>query len=557
MAQKSLFWNALPNPNYETGYDRNINADDISDWLAVILTTGVIRSNTALAVSAAGNMNLSVNLGKAVINGKAYVNDSAVSMTVPIAPTGANNRIDLVVLRFNRNVSARTIQLAYVTGANDGSIPAIKRTDLFYDLVLAKITVQPNVTVINSGDIVDLRGDDSTVVTTESGTSLGYCPWLVAAKGYDDYYDAIVIKYTDEIELETAATVVQFNIPQYGWTGVDIVTVYTNGVRDDESTYTITGNSSITFDSQRTAGAKITVIVEKSLDGEGLGTALAGYQELQADVLALQNVDQFNYVCNGVNDNIVLSELMYGYSLSRGMSIKVYGSFGFSVPYSGEGTAASPYKWIYASCRFPTAMYRCEIDFTHCTPLNLPLNGTTYAGKYNEIFVGNVIQLKNVSVQATGTDASTRIKVFGTTSASLVKCTDCQFNIAGSLDTYISDTGTYVNCTANIINFTSHSYCFLLSASSLLRIIGGTYSAYTQISSSNAAVVYGTSSGQCAVLYGVNCPTFSRTGMYQKNAVQTNGGYVVASDTITTLLMAATGGTIRNTLAVNKYSAFE
>ena len=35
MAEKSLFFNALPSSEFETGYDRNYNADDISNWLSV------------------------------------------------------------------------------------------------------------------------------------------------------------------------------------------------------------------------------------------------------------------------------------------------------------------------------------------------------------------------------------------------------------------------------------------------------------------------------------------------------------------------------------------
>ena len=43
--EKSLFFNALPDNSYETGYDRNYNADDISDWLSVFISTGVVKSS--------------------------------------------------------------------------------------------------------------------------------------------------------------------------------------------------------------------------------------------------------------------------------------------------------------------------------------------------------------------------------------------------------------------------------------------------------------------------------------------------------------------------------
>ena len=75
MSEKALFFNALPDSSRPTGYDRNYNADDISDWLDVVLPTGVVKNTTGLKVEAAGGMAVSVNVGKAVINGKPYRND--------------------------------------------------------------------------------------------------------------------------------------------------------------------------------------------------------------------------------------------------------------------------------------------------------------------------------------------------------------------------------------------------------------------------------------------------------------------------------------------------
>ena len=82
MAEKSLFYNALPDASSPTGYDRNYNADDISDWLDVVMTTGVIKSNTGLKVTPAGGLSVSVDVGKAVINGKPYRNDAAKVFTI-------------------------------------------------------------------------------------------------------------------------------------------------------------------------------------------------------------------------------------------------------------------------------------------------------------------------------------------------------------------------------------------------------------------------------------------------------------------------------------------
>lgn len=554
MAEKSLFYNAMPNADYQTGYDRNYNADDISDWLATVLTTGVVRNNTGLKVSATSGMVVSVAAGKAVINGKGYINDSAKTFTVPTAPTGSTARVDLIVLRFDKSVSERDTHLVYITGTG-ASMPPIKRTTMQYDLVLAKITVQPNATAINSGDIDNLHGDKDTTVTTETGTSQGYCPWLVAAKGYDDYYDAIVLEYEDTITMSEAGKVVQFNIPTYGWTGIDILTVYTNGVRELPSAYTITNGKTITFTNSKIAGTKISVVVDKFIDGEGLGTALAQYQELQTIVLGLQDVNEYNYVCNGVNDNVVLSQLaqawLNGGTDNSSKKINVYGTFGCSTPYAGAGTSVSFYQWIALGQSSPTSR-KLIVDFSACSQITLPIT----AGTYNHIFYGEDVSIIGANIVANQTGAGTRIIVFSSASGTL-NATECRFWINSYQDSRIGGNGTFINCRGSVANtYASNSYCFLPSGSGILRIIGGTYYAYVGSSSVQSAIIGQSSANSVCILYAVNAPTLSRSGFYQTNSILqwTGGGMLSCTDLISTLPMVVASGisNIRGTIAINK-----
>ena len=68
MAQKSLFFNALPDDSFETGYDRNYNADDISDWFSIVCETGVLKGG--LEVSVGTGLTVNVAIGKATIKEK-------------------------------------------------------------------------------------------------------------------------------------------------------------------------------------------------------------------------------------------------------------------------------------------------------------------------------------------------------------------------------------------------------------------------------------------------------------------------------------------------------
>lgn len=554
MAEKSLFWNALPNKDYPTGYDRNYNADDISDWLAIVLSTGVIKTDNALKVTAGGGMSLSVAAGRACINGKPYTNDTALTLTVPTAPTGSENRVDLVVLRFDKTVAVRNTSIVYITGTGS-TVPAIKRNLTYYDLVLAKITVAPSATSINAGDIDDLRGDNDSTVTTESGTSTGYCPWLVAAKGYENYYDAIVLQYEDDATLSTASTTVTFNIPQYGWTGVDILTVYTNGVRESPSNYTIVNDTSLVFTSAKVAGTKVQVVVWKFLDGEGLSTALSQYQSLQTIVMNLQNVDAYNYVCNGVNDNVKLSQIAQAW-LTGGTDygskrINVYGVFGCSAPYAGAGTAASRYEWIKVGTT-AAANRKIIFDFTACGAITLPIT----AGTYNDVFAGKDAHIIGANVICNQSGAGTRIRMFSSDGGT-VRAEDCRFWITAYQDSIISSNGTFTNCRGSVANaYATNSYCFLPSNNGILRINGGEYYAYTGGSSSQSAIVGQSASNAVSILYAVSAPTLSRSGFYQTNSLiqYAGGGMMSCTDLVSELPLIVTAGisNIRGTIAKSK-----
>ena len=100
---KALFFNALPDATSPTGYDRNYNADDLSDFLSIVCDTGVVKTNTVsaeaqgLKVVAASGLNINVNAGKAVIKGKGFINDALASLAISANGT-ATSRYDYVVI---------------------------------------------------------------------------------------------------------------------------------------------------------------------------------------------------------------------------------------------------------------------------------------------------------------------------------------------------------------------------------------------------------------------------------------------------------------------------
>ena len=229
---KALFFNALPDDTSETGYDRNYNADDISDFLSMVCDTGVVKTNTAnaepqgLKVVAASGMLINVNVGKAAIKGKAFFNEALESLTVTANGTAAN-RYDYVVIKYDNNISARNITIELRTGTS--SIPTVSsltRTGNIYELMLAYITVAPSATSITQTNITDTRG------------KADLCPWFTAVKGYDGYYDAIIEPFESTVTTTSITNTVVTDLPSNLYSErYSLIEVYTNGIKEPESAF--------------------------------------------------------------------------------------------------------------------------------------------------------------------------------------------------------------------------------------------------------------------------------------------------------------------------------
>lgn len=562
MAQSSGFFNALKSG---ADYDRKYNADDYSDNLAAIFSTGVRRSgDNDLYVQAAGGMALSIGIGRAWIDGKWYKNDTVFTdFTVPTAPTGDRGRVDRVVLRLNRNIEARNIELKYLTGtpALSPSAPALTRSGGIYEIALADIAVNPSVTEITQSDIYDRRSDPEV------------CGWITSPLGSEEWYknhdvdfetwfkkvrDTLAVstlfkQYRQRIVLENLTNTVTFNIPQYDPTGVDILNVYVNGnFCSENDDYTANG-SVITFTAEKIAGTIVDVIVYQSIDGEGLKSVADIVADLQAQMSTVKNIGEYIYICNGYDDNVKLSDIaqnfLNGGNDNNQMIITVYGKFGANAPYAGSGLTTSRYRWFSFGAAGNTSR-KIVFDFEGCSAITLNCQPSYhYIG-----FYGQGVNIRNANVIANCRNTDGSFQMFSSTSGAVI-ADNCRFWISGYSGCYIAETGTFTNCRGDVTNSRGDSYCFNVSTNGLLRVNGGEYYAYTGQSSNAAAVVYTASSAAnaIAITYGMNCPTVAKELHYQKNAILCNNGYGSFSETITALTVTkATNQNVRGTIPLNK-----
>lgn len=535
---KALFFNAIPDTTSETGYDRNYNADDLSDFLSIVCDTGVVKTGTVdaepqgLKVVAASDMIINVNAGKAVIRGKAFINETLESFTISANGTAAN-RYDYIVIKYDNNVSARNITLELRTGTSSiPTVSALTRTDTVYELMLAYITVAPSATSIAQSNITDTRGDADL------------CPWFTAVKGYDDYYDAIVQAH--ESTVLYAANPVITDLPSSLYNErYSLIEVYTNGIKEAETAYTASvsgGYVVITFTTAKATGAKITVILNNFIDGEGMGTALAQYTELLEAVSDLQAAGEYNYVCNGVNDNVLISNLVTAY-LNGGTDygsakFNIIGNIGMTSAASGTGESTNPAAWFdFTTSTEPTR--KVIIDFSRAGAITPAISN----GTYNIIFNGRYMTVRNATITANNTASGTIIKVFGA-GYGTIKAVDCRFYITAYQDSTIAYCGTFEDCRGSIANSTGNTYCFLPNTNGLVRIIGGEYYAYTASYSGISAVLGQDGANAVSILYGVNAPTVSRSGYYQTNSIYqySGGGMINCTDLVSVLPMSVISG---------------
>ena len=543
--QKSGFFNAL---RIDGDYDRKYNANDYSDNLAVVIGNGVLRSvDDDLRVTASG-MTVTVGIGRAWINGHYYYNDTPLTFSTVTAPAGGT-RYDRVFLRCNTDISVRSIELVYRQGtaANTPTKPAPVREGNIYELVLADVFVGTNATSVT---VTDTRSDESI------------CGWVFSTRGneaffktLDNEFNAWFDRTRDEVAtvtifkqyvwrttLSAAASQVPFNIPQYDANGVNIIEVYVNGLlRNNPAHYTVSG-SVITFKGSLVAGTEVIVVVHKSIDGNGIDSVADEITKLQNDVANIAGANEYTYICNGVNDNVRISDIVQGW-LNGGTDyssykLNVYGTFGATTPYGGSGTSTSPYRWMSLGGGTVTNR-RVVVDFSACSQMTFNCTADTY----------NVI-LYGMQVNVIGAN----ITIFSTSGTTQANATNCRFWVTANTG-YIARGGVFRDCRASLTINNGNAYCFNVMSSGLLRVYGGEYYAYAT-ASYFSTVVYVNSGQTGAVVntYSMSCPTNARGGYVQSYSINcnTNDACCSFTDTITTLPITAAGQSIRGTIAKSK-----
>ena len=154
MAIKSYFFNAVLDDGV---YDRIYNAEDITSYLNLLVGNGVFPNpSTNLQVSAGTGMQVIVAAGSGWINGHKIINTADLALTVTASDV-VLNRIDAVIFYVDLTTRTMGIEMKDGTASATPTAPTMTRTSTRYEMCLAQVKVNKQVTAITAAMITDTR----------------------------------------------------------------------------------------------------------------------------------------------------------------------------------------------------------------------------------------------------------------------------------------------------------------------------------------------------------------------------------------------------------------
>ena len=531
---KAGFYNNKKTANGED--DRVYTAQDLRKPYNSVYTKGIkpdADGTTAdlLKVVSTGGMNIAVQKGEANL-GSWFENASAFNITLDNS-TGAD-RYDCVIIRNDDNDDVRMPSIYIKSLSRVPALADLTRDDNVYEICVGYVRVPALATEITQSNITDTR-ESGQLCNVMSGVG------------------ATVVRTIRNTVYSDTANQKNFliGINQFD-TARDQLTVIIEGRVLSQTAYTIVSKWTVALDlGLPVIGTRVDFVVTKSVNAAGANTVVQEVGALINEMALVNKKLEHHYYCNGQTDNVNISTIVKNFLTGGGygsLDLKVHGNFGATAPVSGTGVSTSAYKWFDFYVADPTR--RATVDFTDCSQISL--NATN--GTYNIVFYADFIRIVGANVFIQNTTSGTNNRVFSSAKGEIF-AENCRFWVSGYSGASIAECGTFTNCRANVTNTTGHSYCFTSASTTLLRINGGEYYAYTASDAHYSAIV-GLTSGTdaVAILNGVNAPTVERSGYFQTHSIYQTTGILSSTDLISALALNVVSGAsnIRGTISKSK-----
>lgn len=527
---KAGFYN---NKKTANGDDRVYTAEDLRKPYNTIYTRGIKpdADGTAgdnLKVSLVGDLTVSVAKGEANL-GAWFENESA--HTIMLDGRTGTERYDAIIIRNDDSDDVRMPKIYVKSSSKAPTVSDLTRTEKIYEICVGYAIVPA------------LDGDVTVVDTREDGQLCNVMSGVGAT---------VVRTYRNTVYSETAGQKnFLIGISKFD-TARDQLTVLVEGRILSETDYTIASKWTVALNiGLPVVGTRIDFIVTKSVNAAGADTVVQEVGALLNEMALVNKKIEHHYYCNGKTDNVYISDVVKKFLAVEdygSLVLKVHGTFGATAAASGAGISTNAYKWF--DFYKQNATRRITVDFTDCSQLSLNVSN----GTYNIAFYGDYIRIVGANVFMQNGANGTNNRIFSTSKGEIF-AENCRFWITGYSGSNVAECGTFTNCRASVTNTTGHSYCFTSASTTMLRINGGEYYAYTASAEHFSAIV-GLTSGTdaVAILYAVNAPTVARTGYYQTHALYQTTGIISCTDIISALALNVVSGAsnIRGTIAKSK-----
>lgn len=533
---------------YRSGFytDKNdgrvYTAEDVRKPYDVIYSDGIKPDhdglpNNNLKVSAVANMEIAISSGFAKLGGAWFENKS--SYVIELDSPAATVRYDCVILRNDDSEDVRDSQI-YIKSLNHvPTLNDLERNELVYEVCIGYVTVSPTTTSITEANITDTRVDGA-LCNVMSGVG------ATVVRTFRNTY------WTEQANQAK----IPIGINQYDRTR-DILNVMIEGRLT--TSYTINDNDNITLSiGLPVVNTRVDFEVIKNVNAAGAETVVQEVAQLRKEVDTNNKKLEYDYYCNGVNDNEIISYLVTNFLKSgyddNSRKFNIHGHFGYTRAMTGSGTSSNPYNlfdFILDEDVHGNFTRHVTLDFTNCDEINFtPTNNST-----NLIFKSQAIRIVGANVRASNNTTGTVIRVFNS-SQFPITCENCRFWITGYQDSIIARNGTFINCRGSITNTMNNSYCFNVSSYGVLNLIGGEYYSYVADFISVSAIIGQSATTGTSILNGVSAPSKDRSGLFQSHSIyQMNGaGYVSCYGLITKLSTQLASGqsNIAGTIPLSK-----
>lgn len=144
---------------------REYTEADMARFTKTIARSGV-RDVDALQISSANDgLRVHASYGSAMVSGRYYAleDDGGAIKQIALSAPASRPRIDRIILRMDANTDQKLVTMMILQGVEADSpvAPTLTRTDVVYEISLARVYLTPGISVVTPEAITDEREEDA------------------------------------------------------------------------------------------------------------------------------------------------------------------------------------------------------------------------------------------------------------------------------------------------------------------------------------------------------------------------------------------------------------